>query len=153
MTQATKTETYSPGIDYDKENVFKKIIEGKIPSYKIFENDDVIAILDAFPSVPGHALLISKIEKSTIMDFTANEASSYLKYLPKISQMVKTATGCTALNIISNNGYDSGQRVFHIHFHIIPRYKDDKLFKCPAPSKEMIKPDDAKAMLKKMGVE
>ena len=151
MSKEKETSSYSSGIEYDKENIFKKIIEGKIPCYKIFENDDVLAILDAFPSVPGHSLLISKIEKATIMDFTQEEASNYLKYLPKLSQIVKTATGCTALNVVSNNGYDAGQRVFHIHFHVIPRYKEDKLFKHPPPAKQMIDVNDAKEMLKKMG--
>ena len=148
------TTEYSSGIDYDKDNVFAKIINGKIPCYKIFENNDCIAILDAFPSVTGHSLLIPKnIFKATIMDFNENEAANYLKYIPKLSQIVKNATGCSAVNIISNNGYDAGQRVFHTHFHVIPRFKDDGLFSNPKPSKEMIKSDDAKALLKKMGVE
>eukprot|EP00483_Globobulimina_turgida_P001040 UN01042 len=152
MSEASKKEketeskvepTYKSGIDYDDDNVFCKIIE----------NDQVLAILDAFPSVEGHSLLISKINKPTILDFTENEAANYLKYLPKLSQIVKTATECSAVNVVSNNGYDSGQRVFHAHFHVIPRTKDDHLFKNPTPSKEMIKNDKAKAMLSKMGVE
>eukprot|EP00483_Globobulimina_turgida_P002674 UN02679 len=162
MSEASKKEketeskvepTYKSGIDYDDDNVFCKIIAGKIPCYKIFENDQVLAILDAFPSVEGHSLLISKINKPTILDFTENEAANYLKYLPKLSQIVKTATECSAVNVVSNNGYDAGQRVFHAHFHVIPRTKDDHLFKNPTPSKEMIKNDKAKAMLSKMGVE
>eukprot|EP01083_Nonionella_stella_P024583 67782_1 len=155
MSEEAKKETgstYNSGIEYDNDNVFSKIIAGKIPCYKIFENDDVLAILDAFPSVEGHSLLISKTRKASILDMTENEAANYLKYLPKLSQIVKTATGCSAINVISNNGYDAGQRVFHVHFHVIPRNKDDNLFKNPPPSKEMINSDNAKALLAKMGV-
>ena len=104
--------SFNSGVDYDEDNVFSKIIAGKIPSHKIFENDDVIAILDAFPSVPGHSLLISKVRKATIMDFTADEAANYLKYLPKLSQMVMKATGCSGTNVVANSGYDAGQRVY-----------------------------------------
>ena len=119
-SEAKQSEaTYKSGIDYDKDNVFGKILAGDIPCYKIFENDDVIAILDAFPSAEGHSLLISKVKKATILDFTESEAATYLKYIPKLSQIVKTATGCSAVNVISNNGYDAGQRVFHVHFHVI----------------------------------
>ena len=144
-------EAHNSGIDYDKDNVFAKIIAGKIPCYKIFENEHVLAILDAFPAAEGHSLLISKVPKATIMDFTESEAANYLKYLPKLSQIVKSAIGCSAVNVISNNGYDAGQRVFHVHFHVVPRHKDDKLFKNPEPSKEMISSDAAKALLSKMG--
>jgi diadenosine tetraphosphate (Ap4A) HIT family hydrolase len=52
---------------YDKDNIFKKIIEGKIPSYKIFETEHVLAILDAFPVVPGHALLLPKAEYANVI--------------------------------------------------------------------------------------
>lgn len=149
---AESKPAYKSGIDYDEDNVFSKIIAGQIPCYKIFENDDVIAILDAFPSAKGHSLLISKVRKSTILDFTESEAANYLKYLPKLSQIVKDATGCSAVNVISNNGYDAGQRVFHVHFHVIPRNKDDNLFKNPTPSKEMISKDAATEILSKMGV-
>ena len=152
MSAESKQDTYKSGIDYDDDNVFSKIIAGKIQCYKIFENDDVIAILDAFPSVPGHSLLISKVKKATILDFTESEAANYLKYIQKLSQIVKDGTGCSAINVISNNGYDAGQRVFHAHFHVIPRNKDDNLFKNPTPSKEMINKDAAKEILSKMGV-
>ena len=48
------------GIPYDDENVFAKIIDGKIPSYKIFETEHALAFLDAFPMAKGHALLVPK---------------------------------------------------------------------------------------------
>ena len=102
-------------------------------------------------SLQGHSLLISKVKKATIMDFTEDEAANYLKYIPKLTQIVKTATGCSAVNIISNNGKESGQVVFQAHFHVIPRVKDDGVFMNPKGSKEMITSDQGKAMLAKMG--
>merc|ERR1719461_1509917 len=152
MAAEAKEDAFKSGIEFDADNIFAKIIAGDVPCHKIFENEHVIAILDAFPSAPGHSLLISKVKKACILDFTEDEAANYLKYLPKLSQIVKTATGCSAVNIIANNGKDSGQEVFQAHFHCIPRNKNDGVFKNPKGAKQMITADEGKAMLAKMGI-
>lgn len=66
-TQPQKEKSKMAAIAYDPENVFQKIIDGVIPSYKIFETEHVLAILDAFPLVPGHALLLPKAQYATVI--------------------------------------------------------------------------------------
>ena len=136
--------------NYDDTNIFAKILRGTIPSYKIFETEYCIAILDAFPCAPGHALLISKGQYRTIMEMPAQVASHYLKELPRLCNLVKKATGAAGINIISNNEAEAGQEVFHVHVHVIPRKAQDKLFRAPKSARSMITAQEAKTMLAKM---
>ncbi|TMW63659.1 hypothetical protein Poli38472_002600 [Pythium oligandrum] len=137
-------------IPYDRENVFLKIIEGKIPSFKIFETEHVLAVLDAFPLVPGHALLLPKATGyATIMDMPAEVAAELFRELPRLAKAVQEATGADGINIIQNNGPAAGQAVFHLHIHVIPRFDDDGVLKLAAGS-VMINKDDGVAMLGKI---
>jgi histidine triad (HIT) family protein len=134
--------------EYDAENIFAKIIDGKVPAFKVFESRSAIAFLDAFPAVEGHTLFVPKAKGFT--DFLAMppaKASEFMRDLQKVAAAVKKATGATAVNILQNNGADAGQTVFHPHFHIIPRKKDDNLLKPPASAKEMIKAEAAEPMV------
>lgn len=134
--------------EYDAENIFAKIIDGQIPAFKVFESRSAIAFLDAFPAVEGHTLFVPKAKGFT--DFLAMppaKASEFMRDLQKVAAAVKKATGATAINILQNCGADAGQTVFHPHFHIIPRKKDDNLFKPPASAKEMIKAEAAEPMV------
>ena len=141
------------GIPYDDDNVFKKIIAGTVPSYKIFETEHALAFLDAFPMAKGHALLIPKATGyASIMDMPADVAGEVLKELPRLAKHVKDASGCDGVNIVHNSGADAGQVVFHVHFHVLPRWKGDNLVKL-GKSGSMIAKDDAEALLKAMGVQ
>ncbi|POM61790.1 HIT domain containing hypothetical protein [Phytophthora palmivora] len=135
---------------YDPENIFLKIIKGDIPSYKLFETEHVVAILDAFPVAPGHALLLPKAPGfATVMDMTPDVAASVFKELPRLAKAVQEATGADGVNIIQNNGSASGQVVFHAHIHVIPRFKDDGLIKLPG-GPTMITKEDGEAMQTKI---
>ena len=114
---------------YDENNVFNKIINGELECHKVFENEHVIAILDAYPVVPGHCLLISKLKKRNILDFTEEEAANYLKYLPRLCKIIKGATQSEGINVVSNAEYCAAQRVFHVHFHVVPRFEGDEMYK------------------------
>lgn len=115
------------GSDYDIENIFAKIIDGKMPCFKVFENRFVIAILDAFPQAEGHTLVIPKIKGyKSIMDMPARVLCDCMSAVPIVAKAVKNTTGCEGVNIIANNGAAAGQTVFHPHFHLIPRFADDK---------------------------
>ena len=81
---------------YDPDNIFKKIIEGTIPSYKIFETESAVAILDAFPTVEGHALLLPKHPCSDVTDMPPDVAASVLRELPRLARLVQNATGSVA---------------------------------------------------------
>ncbi|PFH36486.1 putative Hit family protein involved in cell-cycle regulation [Besnoitia besnoiti] len=135
---------------YDPENVFKKIIEGTIPCHKIFETEHVIAILDAFPAVDGHSLLIPKANVASVFDLDPETAANMYKELPRLCRAVQEATGCEGVNVLQNNGRAAGQVVFHAHVHVVPRYSGDHLFKQFASSKEMIDAAKAREVLEKI---
>lgn len=129
---------------YDKENIFAKIIDGDVPSFKVFENKYVLAILDAFPMTKGHTLVLPKMKGyKSLLDMPDNASSDFMYYIPKISRAVKEATGADGINLISNMEPASGQMVFHPHVHIVPRYTGDELLKFPPSAKEMLAPDAA----------
>jgi len=137
--------------EYDPENIFAKIIDGKIPCFKVFESKASLAYLDAFPMVEGHTLVIPKLKGYTsILDMPPKEASQFMYDLPKVAKAVQKATGATGINIWQNNGADAGQTVFHPHFHIVPRKEGDELFKYPPSAKEMLSKDAADPMVEKI---
>ncbi|CAE8623145.1 unnamed protein product [Polarella glacialis] len=135
--------------DYDKDNIFAKIIDGTIPCHKIFETEDALAFLDAFPKAKGHAVLIPKRKGFlSIEGMPADAAGAFLAELPRLCKAVKRATGCKAVNVVSNVGADAGQEVFHPHFHVIPRMdKDDGMLTLGPSAKEMINADEAGEVL------
>ena len=99
---------------------------GQIPGLKIFETDHAFAFLDAYPSSYGHSLLIPKADGiGSLADLSPETAGKVLRELPRLYQAVIEATGCDGANIVQNNGAYAGQTVFHLHFHVIPRYDGD----------------------------
>jgi histidine triad (HIT) family protein len=102
--------------------IFSKIIKGEIPSHKVYEDDHVFAFLDIGPLSEGHTLVIPKEEAAT-MDALSDDAAAALgRALPRICRAVMKATGAKEYNILQNNGPTAHQAVFHVHFHIIPKY-------------------------------
>jgi histidine triad (HIT) family protein len=104
--------------------IFDKIISGEIPSYKIYEDDHVLAFLDINPLSPGHTLVIPK-ERAERLDQLSDESAAAIgRALPRICRAVMQAVGGSggaAYNILQNNGRDAHQEVMHVHFHIIPK--------------------------------
>eukprot|EP01104_Vermistella_antarctica_P009068 TRINITY_DN2315_c0_g1_i4.p2 TRINITY_DN2315_c0_g1~~TRINITY_DN2315_c0_g1_i4.p2 ORF type:complete len:160 (+),score=29.68 TRINITY_DN2315_c0_g1_i4:37-480(+) len=137
----------SDGEDDFFNNIFNKIVRGEIPSHNIFETEHCIAILDAFPMVKGHSLLIPKKHYREVQDMPADEAAAVFKELPRLSKAVQAATGCEGINIISNNGSVAGQMVFHVHFHVIPREEGDNLISLGKSSSSQLSSEDAKPIL------
>ena len=106
------------------DSIFSKIIRGEIDAHKIYEDDFVIAILDIGPLSEGHALVIPKEPAITIDELSDDHAGAIGRVLPRITRAIKKVTGATSVNILQNNGSDAGQAIEHVHFHIIPRFKD-----------------------------
>ena len=110
---------------HDENCIFCKIINGDIPSHKVYEDDHVLAFLDIGPIAKGHTLVIPKHHAETIADLPESEAAACGAVIPKIAAAVQKVTQCTAYNVLQNNGKLAGQAVFHVHFHIIPRYDSE----------------------------
>lgn len=107
------------------ETIFSKIIDGEIPSFKVYENDDVYAFLDISQVSKGHTLLIPKKPSPNIYETDAETMKHIGEALPIVAKAIKKAFNPDGLNIIQNNGEYASQSVFHIHFHLIPRYEND----------------------------
>ncbi|MBV1929274.1 MAG: HIT family protein [Gammaproteobacteria bacterium] len=106
------------------DSIFSKIIRGEVASHKIYEDDFVIAILDIGPLSEGHALVIPKEPAVTIDELSDDHAAAVGRVLPRIARAIKKVTGAQSYNILQNNGEEAGQAVEHVHFHIIPCFKD-----------------------------
>ncbi|MFO3701650.1 HIT family protein [Staphylococcus felis] len=107
------------------ETIFSKIIKGDIPSFKIYENEYVYAFLDISQVSKGHTLLIPKKPSPNIYEADAETMKHIGEALPIVANAIKKAFNPDGLNIIQNNGEYASQSVFHIHFHLIPRYEND----------------------------
>ncbi|MBN1960533.1 MAG: HIT family protein [Deltaproteobacteria bacterium] len=103
------------------DTIFKRIIAGEIPCYKIYEDDHVLAFLDVAPLSAGHTLVIPKEPAETLDALSDAAAESLGRVLPRICRAVMKATGTSAYNVLQNNGALAHQAVMHVHFHIIPR--------------------------------
>ncbi|HEH9226099.1 TPA: HIT family protein [Staphylococcus aureus] len=107
------------------ETIFGKILTGEIPSFKVYEDDYVYAFLDISQVTKGHTLLIPKKASANIFETDEETMKHIGAALPKVSNAIKRAFNPDGLNIIQNNGEFADQSVFHIHFHLIPRYEND----------------------------
>ncbi|MBL0920892.1 MAG: HIT family protein [Phycisphaerales bacterium] len=104
--------------------IFSKIVRGEIPCHKVYEDAHVLAFLDIGPLSSGHTLVIPKEEAATL-DKLSDEASAAIgRVLPRLCRAVLKATGAAAYNVLQNNGAEAHQAVFHVHFHIIPKFAD-----------------------------
>lgn len=102
--------------------VFCKIINGELPSAKVYEDEHVFAFLDLSQVTKGHTLVIPKEHVPNVYELPEEVAANLFKAVPKIANAVKKAYEPIGLNVLNNNGEAAGQSVFHIHLHIIPRY-------------------------------
>ncbi|MDO8559529.1 MAG: HIT family protein [bacterium] len=111
--------------------IFCKIIAGKIPCDKVYENDEVIAFLDIAPISRGHALVAPKRHFQDLAVTPAETVSAMMRVLQLIAPAVLRVTHAPAFNVGINNGAAAGQVVPHTHFHLIPRTDGDGLKSWP----------------------
>ncbi|WP_099353392.1 HIT family protein [Fredinandcohnia onubensis] len=102
--------------------IFCKIINGEIPSAKVFENEHVYAFLDISQVSKGHTLVIPKIHKENVFELTPEIAQNIFEVVPSIANSIKKEFNPIGMNLLQNNGEQAGQSVFHFHLHLIPRY-------------------------------
>ena len=118
-----------------KDCIFCRIVEGKVPTEKIYEDNKVIAFLDISPVNFGHALIIPKKHAETIMDIEDKELCDAIKIARQISVALVKIVKADGINVSINNKKAAGQLVPHIHIHIIPRFNNDN-FKFDWPTKK-----------------
>lgn len=109
---------------YDDQNIFAKILRGEIPAHKVYEDADAIAIMDVMPQGTGHTLVIPKAPSRGILDADPAALGRLMPVVQKVAQAVKAAFDADGVTIIQFNEPASGQTVFHLHVHVIPRFED-----------------------------
>ena len=110
-----------------EECIFCKFVKGDVPCDKIYENKYVISFLDSQPTNIGHSLIIPKKHYRTFLDIPDDELCEIIKAIKKVAKGVVNAVKADGFNIHVNVEKAGGQFVFHAHFHIIPRFKDDNI--------------------------
>ncbi|WP_226576746.1 HIT family protein [Halobacillus litoralis] len=108
--------------------IFCKIIDGEIPSAKVYEDDEVYAFLDISQVTKGHTLVIPKQHSKDIYHTDPVTAEKLFSKVPKIANAIKQTYAPIGLNILNNNEESAGQSVFHLHIHLIPRYGNEDGF-------------------------
>ena len=114
---------------FDSNCIFCKIADGVIPSYKIYEDDDVLAFLDVNPVTYGHTLLISKEHYETALIAPKEILHKVMDVAQRIGQVQIKQLGAKGVNILTNCYEAAGQTVRHFHVHVIPRYESTDGFK------------------------
>jgi histidine triad (HIT) family protein len=108
---------------YDSGNVFGKILRGELPSHKLYEDDASIAIMDVMPTADGHTLVIPKAPARNMLDADPESLKQLIVTVQKLAKAIKTAFQSDGVAVYQFNEAASGQSVFHLHFHIVPRFE------------------------------
>ncbi|HUO53522.1 MAG TPA: HIT family protein [Rhodoblastus sp.] len=108
---------------YDPNNIFAKILRGEIPCEKVFEDDEVLAFMDVMPQAEGHVLVISKLGARNILDAPPELLAALILRVQKLARAVKVGMAAEGITINQFNEPAGGQSVYHIHFHVIPRWE------------------------------
>lgn len=111
----------------DANCIFCKILDGVIPSAKIYEDEDFAIILDVGPASFGHALMIPKDHYANLFEMPEELLSKAMSLAKVWGDKLVKALNADGLNLVQNNGLAAGQTVFHYHLHLIPRYEGDNV--------------------------
>jgi histidine triad (HIT) family protein len=108
---------------YDRDNIFARILRGEVACYRIYEDDHTLAFLDLFPQSRGHTLVIPKHAAArNILDIAADDLKHLIVSTQRVARAVVAALQPGGVQIFQLSGTAGGQTVFHIHFHVIPRW-------------------------------
>ena len=107
---------------YDPQNIFAKILLGEMPCFRVFEDDVALAFMDIMPRAEGHVLVIPKTPARGLLDMPAQALGPCMQRVQKVAAAVKKAMAADGLTIQQFNEAAGGQVVFHLHFHVLPRW-------------------------------
>jgi histidine triad (HIT) family protein len=109
--------------DYDRDNIFAKILRGELPAATVYEDDAALAFLDLFPQSRGHTLVLPKAPARNLFDADPAMLQDLIVRVQKVARGVRAALKPDGVTIMQFNGQAAGQSVFHLHFHIVPRWE------------------------------
>ncbi len=109
---------------YDPNNIFAKIVRGEMPAAKVFEDHETMAFMDVFPQARGHMLVVHKTAAArNLMDIEPEPLQATILTVQRITRAVRAALKPDGIMVSQFNGAVSGQTIYHLHFHIIPRWE------------------------------
>jgi histidine triad (HIT) family protein len=113
---------------YDDNNLFAKILRGEIPAVKVYEDDEVLAFMDIFPQARGHLLVLPKnVKARNFLELPAERVAPLMERVHRLTIAAAKVLKPDGVTVTQFNGEDAGQTIFHLHFHIIPRYAGKRL--------------------------
>jgi histidine triad (HIT) family protein len=108
---------------YDDQNIFAKILRGEIPSHRVYEDDHVVAFMDVMPQGTGHTLVVPRLPSRNILDADPTTLGPLARAVQKVAQAAMRAFDADGVTVLQFNEPPAGQSVFHLHFHVIPRFE------------------------------
>ena len=105
--------------------IFDKIITKEIPSFTLYEDECCIVIVDINPIFKGHSLVISKESVQSITELSDDTLRNIINIVKRLDKKMRDSIKADAVNVLLNDGKEAGQEIPHVHFHVIPRFKDD----------------------------
>lgn len=114
--------------------IFCKIIRGELPSSKVYEDEDILAILDIKPTNHGHTLIFPKTHSKNIEETSEETLAKLIKVVKKVGKSIKENLPAASYNVCENNDEAAGQVIPHLHFHVVPRHRDDGIRMWPQRS-------------------
>jgi len=107
---------------YDRDNIFAKIISGEIPCIRLYEDENILSFMDVMPQGRGHLLVVPRTASRNLLDAEPETLAIVIKVVQKLAIAVKAALMADGVSIMQFNEMAGGQSVFHLHFHVIPRF-------------------------------
>lgn len=107
---------------YDPTNIFAKILRGEAPCVKVYEDDVALAFMDVMPRADGHTLVIPKVAARALFDIDPADLARFMPAVQKVARAVMTGMKAEGLSVQQFNETAGGQQVFHLHFHLLPRW-------------------------------
>lgn len=113
---------------YDDGNIFAKILRGETPAARVFEDEHVYAFMDVFPQAKGHTLVIPKHSSArNLLEEEPERLTHLILGVQRVARAVRAALKPDGLVVTQFNGATAGQTIYHLHFHIIPRWEGVEL--------------------------
>lgn len=108
---------------YDPSNIFGRILRGEIPSHRVYEDDAVVAFMDVMPQGEGHVLVVPRASSRNLLDADPATLGPLFTAVRKVAKAVKKAFAADGVTIMQFNEPASGQTVYHLHVHVMPRFE------------------------------
>lgn len=112
---------------YDNSNIFARILRGEIPCVKVLEDAKTLAFMDVMPEADGHVLVVPKEAAEDILDLSADGLAAMMATVQRVAKAVDKALAPDGILLKQYNRAPAGQSIFHVHFHVVPRWEGSEL--------------------------